>query len=158
QMVEKRKDNKKVCFYKMWKSDYKDSLGERGVHVLRSNQSILLADSRTRDDPNSSVTNFKMSCDRVRMKEFYYNSLFWKQSLYTHNLTNSQVRYNFQFNDGVNPVTNSPVYICFAQPFVTYTSFDGNAAGSVYAVPNPNVFSYAQQMEYAFNNDYRLES
>lgn len=142
----------------MWKSDYQDSLGERGVHVLPSNQSILLADSRTRDDPNSSVTNFKMSCDRVRMKEFYYNSLFWKQSLYTHNLTNCQVRYRFQFNDGVNPVTTSPIYICFAQPFVTYTSFDGNAAGSVYATPNPNAFSYAQQMEYAFNHDYRLES
>jgi hypothetical protein len=134
------------------RQDYLDSLGQPGVHVLPSNQSTLLADSRTRDDPNASVFNFKINCDRIRMKEFYYNTLYWKQSLYTHNASNCELVYRFQYPNS-DP---SPLYVCYAMPFVTYTSFDGNPDGSVYAVPNPNVVSYARQMEYALNQDYRL--
>jgi hypothetical protein len=135
----------------MYGADYRDSVGEPGVHVLPSNQSTILADSRTRENPNSSVMNFTMNCDRIRMKEFYYNTLYWKQSLFTHNLTNCELVYQFNYQ-GVE----SPVYTCYAMPFVTYTSFDGNPAGSVYAAPNTNVVSYARQMEWALNNDYRL--
>ncbi len=134
-------------------NDRADSLGEQGVHVLPSNQSTLFADSRLRENPNSSVMNFKMNCDRIRMKEFYYNSLYWKQSIYTHNNTSVELRYQFQTN-GVT----SPIYVAYAMPFVIYTSFDGNSKGSVFATPNPNVVSYARQMEYALNQDYRLES
>ena len=136
----------------MYGADRADSLGEQGVHVLPSNQSTLFADSRLRENPNSSVMNFKMNCDRIRMKEFYYNTLYWKQSLYTHNNTNCTIRYQFQTN-GVT----SPGYVTYAMPFVIYTSFDGNSKGSVFATPNPNVVSYARQMEYALNQDYRLE-
>lgn len=137
----------------MYGADYLDSLGERAVHILPSNQSTLLADSRNRENPNSSVMNFKMNCDRIRMKEFYYSSIFWKQSLYTHNLTNIELKYRLKYN-GVT----SPTYVIYAMPFVTFTSFDGNPVGKVYAEPSPNVMSYARQMEWALNNDYRLDA
>lgn len=131
---------------------YANSLGEVGVHVLPCNQSTLFADSKTRENnQNSTPTNFTMNCDRVRMKEFYYSTLFWKQSLYTHNCTNCELKYRMTFNSNT-----SPIYVVYAMPFVSYTSFDGNPEGSVYAVPNTNVVSYARQMEYALNNDYRL--
>ncbi len=134
------------------RSDFLDSLGEVGVHVLPSNQSTIFGDSKFRQNPASTVTNFTMKCDRVRMKEFYYSTLYWKQSLYTHNCSNCEVIYQFQYGDG----NESPIYVCYAMPFVTYTSYDGNPAGSVFAEPNPDKVSYARQMEFAFNQDCRL--
>jgi hypothetical protein len=87
------------------------------------------------------------------MKEFYYNTLYWKQSLYTHNCTNCELIYRFQY-PGLSET--SPTYVCYAMPFVTFTSFDGNPDGSVYETPNADIVSYARQMEYALNQDYRL--
>lgn len=134
---------------------YTDTVGIQAYANLPSNSSLIVADSRYRPkNREQSPTDFVAELSgAIDCKEIFYNELIWNQPLYSHNMTNNELIFQFT-NDG--GVTWGPSFVVYAMPYLSYTSFDGNKAGASYQTPIGN--SYANQMEYALNNDVRLLS
>lgn len=130
--------------------------GEEGTVVVPSNRSIILADSRFRkEDVFETPYNFRcdLSGTGIYAKELYYQKLYWNQPLFSHNNTNNEIRFQIKFSASLQPVQT---YVVYVTPFVIFKEYDGNdpLVDGVMAVPKP--FSYAANLEYAFNNDVRF--
>lgn len=135
-----------------------DNAGEEGTVVVPSNRSIILADSRFRkEDVFETPYNFRcdLSGTGIYAKELYYQKLYWNQPLFSHNNTNNEIRFQIKFSMSLQPVQT---YVVYVTPFVIFKEYDGNdpLVDGVMAVPKP--FSYAANLEYAFNNDVRFLS
>lgn len=134
--------------------DYDESAGQQGVVIMPSNTSLILADSRHREnadteEPADFICNVSSA---IAVKEIYYRLLAWNQPVFAHNNTNNEVRFQLA-ETNLNPVS-ADVFVCYASPFQSFRDFDGNPIGSVYQPPQG--YSYAYQMETAFNWDCRL--
>lgn len=130
--------------------------GEEGTVVVPSNRSIILADSRFRkEDVFETPYNFRcdLSGTGIYAKELYYQKLYWNQPLFSHNNTNNEIRFKIKIG-----ISMTPEYVVYVTPFVIFKEYDGNdpLVDGVMAVPKP--FSYAANLEYAFNNDVRFLS
>mgnify|MGYP000891885987 CR=1 FL=1 len=125
------------------------SIGEQSTTVLPSNRSIIVADSRFRGE-NAVDSPYNFNCDlsgtAIYAKELYYQKLFWNQPVFSHNNNNCELRFQMNGNDAIT-------YVVYATPFVTYHEYDGNPPGT--SLLPPQVYSYASNMEIAFNFDVR---
>lgn len=125
------------------------SIGRQAITALPANRSVILADSRYRNqNTTDDVYNFEcnLSGNAIYAKELYYQRLYWNQPLFSHN--NSSVELRFQMN-----YDTSVTYIVYATPFLMYTEFDGNPYGTSFLPPQLN--SYASNMELGLNGDIR---
>lgn len=129
------------------------SKGDEGVVVVPSNRSIIVADSRFRKE-DSFESPYDFRCDLsgtgIYSKELYYQKLYWNQPLFSHNNTNNEIRFRVKVSVLVPTVT----YVVYVTPFVIFKQYDGNPANSAPLSP-PQPYSYAANVEYAFNNDIR---
>ena len=125
------------------------SLGNPSYSTLPSNRSIIVADSRFRDDDvNESPYDFtaQLGGTGIYAKELYYQKLYWNQPLFSHNNTNNELRFQMNNDDTVT-------YVVYATPFLMYSTYDGNPEGT--SLLTPQEFSYADNMEKGLNGDVR---
>ena len=123
------------------------SIGSQAITALPANRSVILADSRYRSNQDD-VYDFEcnLSGNAIYAKEIYYQRLFWNQPLFSHNLNSVELR--FQMNNNT-----SVTYVVYATPFLMFTEYDGNPAGSTFLAPQ--IGSYASNMELGLNGDVR---
>lgn len=125
------------------------SIGEQSVTTLPANRSIIIADSRFRDR-NILDTPYNFNCDLggtgIYSKELYYQKLFWNQPIFSHNNASCELRFQMNGNENIT-------YVVYVTPFVMFQQYDGNIPGSSLLTPQP--YSYAANLEMAFNGDVR---
>lgn len=125
-------------------------LGASSVHTLPANRSLVFADSLYRDvtDPNQGPYDFlcNLSGSAIEGKEIIYRRLHWNQPLFSHNNTSCELL--FQINGD-----ETTTYVVYATPFLCFSEFDGNPAGTSFLTPRP--YSYASNMELGLQNDVR---
>lgn len=131
---------------------YLNKLGNSpSINILPANRSLVTADSRYRRILDLSVENpynFTAYVSSALVgKELIYQKLYWNQPIFCHNNANCELI--FQINGD-----ESTTYVVYATPFQMYNQYDGNAPGIPWGVPQ--AFSYAKNMELAFNGDVRL--
>lgn len=117
--------------------------------TLPANRSLVVADSVYRDVSDETQSAYDFICKLnggLEGKEIVYQKLYWNQPIFSH--TNENCELLFQIN-GDTSVT----YVVYATPYLLYTSYDGNPYGTSYLPPQP--YSYASNMELAFNGDVR---
>lgn len=132
-----------------------DGNGIQGVVTMPPNTSLILADSRYREnaDTEEPADFVCRVSSAVAVKEIFYRQLVWNQPIFAHHANNAEVRFQFLATpDDINNL--SPVFVTYASPFQCFRNLDGNAPGSVFLPPQQ--YSYAYQMETAFNWDARL--
>lgn len=140
-----------------FKTGIQESYPEPNVRVQPACRTLITADSNYRKhgigeelssvEEKDSPYNFQVNLNAaITGKEIIYQRLYWNQPLFSHNNGNSELR--FQIN-GDSSVT----YVVYATPFLCYTQFDGNPAGSSFLPPV--VYSYADNMEKGLNGDVR---
>lgn len=117
------------------------------IVAIPPNQSLLLADSRFRS-PVQTPYNFTANLSSALYgTEFFYQSLYWTQPLFTHNVTNNEIRFSIE-NDDLGAGT---VYVAYVKPFNIFRTFDGNSPlGNFFNTPQPG--SYAAELASALND------
>ncbi len=124
------------------------------VVSIPPDKSVLWLDSRFRGKSEKPTDFSSTLSSGVVAKELIYKNLYWTMPLFTHNLTNNEIRFQVQGND-LGP--NSQVFVAYIRPWVTFTQFDGNAAGGGPYNP-PQTGSYGKEVEVAFADARLLES
>lgn len=119
----------------------------QSVNALPANQTLIVLDSQFKKT-NESVYDFTgtFGGSGLYCKEFYYSKLYWNQPLFAHNDKNNELIFSINNDDSVK-------YVVYATPFLMYNLFDGNPKGT--SLLPPSDFSYAKNMELAFNGDVR---
>lgn len=106
----------------------------------------IVLDSRFRtgtDEPSSFEATLTSS---IRGRKFFHQALSWSQSLFTHNLTNNEIRLRIENNDHGDDI----VYYGYLPPWIIYNEIDGNYDSGFFEDPQPG--SYAYELEFSLNH------
>ncbi len=126
----------------------------RPIQVVDPNSSFLLADSEQRDysrDPNPADFSIDLGNSASGARRIIYRNLQWTQPLYSHNLSDWELRISF------SDTSFATSYSCFVTPWYIFRHFAGETEDlEDFAVPDARY--YCAMLEEALKTGLRLTS